>query len=113
MSAKRKAQERPTEAYARMVQWINDGRPQGDTPKEQEVAADWGWLPEPLLGAVVVAVTRSGGAVLFGKTRDGYCLALTVMCADKRITRYARPEEVETIMLPCLQSLLWEVDAPA
>lgn len=50
----------------------------GKAPKEK-VAAKWDVGNSGLMGKLVTLVTDAGGAVLFGKTRDGGALVLSFL----------------------------------
>lgn len=53
---------------------------------------DWGAAMPEMLAAVVMAVTRKGGAVSFGRTRDLGALLLTVFLDDSREKFYYNDE---------------------
>jgi len=60
---------------------------------KQKIA--WDEVSAPQIGEVVAAVTRDGSAVLFGTTRDGGALVVTICAGDERIKFYASdPQEV-------------------
>lgn len=57
-------------------------------------AADWSTVDQQLLYRTVVAITRKGCAVQFGKTRDGGALAVRVVGdGPEPYTDYVRPSE--------------------
>lgn len=49
-------------------------------------SADWGGCDPGWLQAVVVAITRLGGAVTFGTSRDGGAYSLTLLLDGERQT---------------------------
>lgn len=57
--------------------------------------ADWAKVDEAAILLAITAVTKEGGALLFGVTRDGGVLSLTVCDGDERLKLYATtPEEM-------------------
>ena len=56
-------------------------------------SAHWEDAEADALWRAVCAVTEAGDAIMFGKTRDGGALVVTLMSGDERIKQYAHTEE--------------------
>lgn len=54
--------------------------------------ADWGEIDSKYLYAVVVAVTRKGGAVLFGIDKTGFGYTVTIYSEGERASKWFRPD---------------------
>jgi hypothetical protein len=67
------------------------------TPKKTVEQVAWDECNSALIATAVCEVTRGGDALLFGATRDGGALVLTVCSGDERVKFYANaPEEMDT-----------------
>jgi hypothetical protein len=67
------------------------------TPKKEVVQVAWDEVNNALVSTAVAEVTRGGDALLFGATRDGGALVLTVCSGDERVKFYAStPEEMNS-----------------
>lgn len=62
-------------------------------PDKPSTAIGWDECSPEVVYAVVLAVTKLSGAVLFGRSRDGGALSLTVMLDDARKTVWFANEE--------------------
>lgn len=62
-------------------------------PDRPATAIGWDECNPEVVCAVVLAVTRLSGAVLFGRSRDGGALSLTVMLDDERKTVWFANED--------------------
>lgn len=47
-------------------------------------------VPAELVHSIIQAVANSGGAVMFGQTRDGGAYSLMVLMGDEKIKEYPR-----------------------
>lgn len=63
--------------------------------KRQSLAGTFDWSPDTIiqLGALASVVSRRGGAVRIGHTRDGGALAIGMYLEDDYATEYIRPTE--------------------
>lgn len=64
------------------------GRPGGTK------TADWSKVSEEALLGAISAVTANGAALLFGRTRDGGTLCLTLCDGDQRLKLYGDANEM-------------------
>ena len=71
-----------------MVKKTEKGFLAGKFGKKTSTTACWDELPGDLIARLVVAVSKAGGAVLFGHTRDGGALALTFFHGNEKATEY-------------------------
>lgn len=55
--------------------------------------ADYGECDPNLLAGAVVAISRHGGAIRFGYTRDGGAYAIGILGDGEPYTEYVRPNE--------------------
>jgi hypothetical protein len=62
-------------------------------PKSQNGELDWSKVDEAAILIALSNVTKEGAALLFGKTRDGGALVLTVCDGDERLKLYATTHE--------------------
>lgn len=53
----------------------------------------WDEIPQEQIGLLVHAITKSGAAIMFGRTSDGGALSLTVLDGDNRIREWPRSAE--------------------
>jgi hypothetical protein len=75
------------------------------TKKAADTSVSWDEVEPGHLGALVHAVTRAGDAVLFGKSRDGGTLVITICAGDERIKFYASSrEQAESLLLELIHS---------
>lgn len=61
-------------------------------PSAAEVST-WDECSPALIAGAVHEVTRAGGGILFGRSRDGAALSVTVMWRDTKKTRWIGPEK--------------------
>lgn len=83
-------------AKPRTADEANHGRSKGTGRKWSRQAsepADWGSVDPTVLAAVIIAVTRVGGAVRFGYTSDGGAYAIGLYGDGDPHTEYVRPSE--------------------
>ena len=64
----------------------NSGRLAAFTDAREGGTADWGSCDPSRLQAVVVAISRMGGAVTLGLSRDGGAYSLTLLLESERTT---------------------------
>lgn len=64
----------------------NDSRLDSFTRGRKKGSADWGGCDPERIQAAVVAITRLGGAITFGLSRDEGAHSLTLMLDDSRAT---------------------------
>lgn len=70
----------------------NDNRLAAFARKDSSVSADWGDCSPDKIQAVVAGITRLGGAVTFGLSRDFGAHSLTLMLDSKRQTLWYNPD---------------------
>lgn len=58
--------------------------------KEPVVRLDWGEVNSALLASAIGEAVNGGDALLFGASRDGGVLVLTVCSGDERLKLYAK-----------------------
>lgn len=64
----------------------------GASPDKSEAQASWADVPVEYVQLLIVNVTTVGGAVTFGRTRDGGALTITPLHDEfERQTHYIRP----------------------
>ena len=61
--------------------------------KETVVRLDWGDVDSSLLASAIGEAVNGGDALLFGASRDGGVLVLTVCSGDERLKLYAKSIE--------------------
>ena len=71
---------------------------------------DWGGCAPEKLQDVVVGITDLGGAVIFGVSRDGGALSLTIMLDDERQARYFNADSDLDEGLDTISALLESVE---
>jgi len=73
--------------------------------------ANWGWVDASTISRAVVAVTRTGGAILFGKSRkmDSYAITLYNGGAHNTFYWYG-DEEAPTKIHSWLEGLIYNCD---
>lgn len=68
----------------------------GANDPDMDPSDRWEQVPAGIVHQLVVVATRAGGAVLFGRSRDGGVPSLTLYTESERSTFYFRPgEDVE------------------
>jgi len=68
-----------------------------DSPRKE--AASWEDADAQDLWRTISEVTSAGDALMFGRTRDGGALVLTVLSGDERVRNYATgAEEVAALL---------------
>lgn len=81
------------EAPQAPIQRAEDRRERRRALRGSQNPASWEGCTEGTLIALVVAVTECGGAVSFGKTRDGGALILTIFHDKLPAKEYFRPSD--------------------
>lgn len=77
-----------------------------------QIKADWASVDAGLLQQAITSVTEGGGAIRFGKTRDGGAYAIGILGDGEPYTEYLRPsDDIAAYLEGLIQD--WDGNIPA
>lgn len=78
-------------------------------PKPEAAKASWEDADADTLWRTIQEVTSQGDAIMFGLTRDGGAVVLTVLSGDERVKQYATGEEEIAALLQLVREAAQDV----
>lgn len=77
--------------------------------KPEAAKASWEDADQETLWRTIQEVTAQGDAIMFGLTRDGGAVVLTVLSGDERVKQYATGEEEIAALLRLVREAAQDV----
>lgn len=80
-------------AIKEQIQRARENKKNGGKPGQRRGDADWRRVSARDLRELVFIASEAGGAIRFGKTRDGGALAIGLYLRDESFTVYSNPHD--------------------